>query len=232
MSDVARGYEGADALLGDMAQFGGRYRLPEGNYPMKFSIDGVGFTKDRETGAESTPYVNLLGEVVDGPFKGEEMVSRLMLTFGKQFPPKGKNKGGFIGFLNHATKAITGKPVDLGAMEEYEFPTPGDFAGDAQGYKDAASDHFFSLEPEARAEFMAKYVRLGSWDGKTAIAVVGHDTSEVKEETTGVVTSRTFARWQGFHATNDPKAGLAHWKRVWLPRQVELAEKLANEPSA
>jgi hypothetical protein len=238
MSDVV-------AALGDMPELGGSQRvvLPDSFYPMRLEVEDVSVTDERDhldgdgnvdpnqvieglTDVEGNPvpkggvpYVQMKATVTAGPFaEVASFSSRLHLT-----PGKGK----FIGFINHATKSVTGQPVNREILKKYGFEF-------GEGLSEAETQqvfrvYWFSLSPADRQKFMSEWCNLGKWDGAPCIVKVGTDKVDRRNEVTGEEYSVYFNRFQGFYALNDTKKGLAWTKKACFPAQEKWYDEMQAE---
>jgi len=226
--------------LGDIPEYGSgpRIVLPEGLYVMDIEV-GEQTTTDQGddimtdkvwskgqivdevpvedvNGSEvlvgGTPYVELTTTPAEGPFEECGFQSRFYLT-----PGKGRN----IGFVNHACKAITGKPVDVKVLGEFGF----DFEGlsEQSEIQTRFRACYLALTPEQRLDLMVRYARVVQWDGKTAVVKVGVEERERTDEATGAKYMVPFNRVQGFHAIDDPKRGAGYVRKVQHPKQTAYA---------
>jgi hypothetical protein len=212
-------------LLGETPEFGGtRVVVPESYYPMTLSVGEIGVTETREgTGGEGglvggTPYVELGGEITNGPYKGVAVSERLWLT-----PGKIGSKGGMIGLLNAACKTITGQPAVVAALGEFGIELPEEFPEGTSDEEARAEvrrafiEGFAGLTPDQRLALMTKYLRLGNWDGKQVIGKVGLEEQSVLDDMgrpmvqNGVPVVRRRNRWMGFHGVQEKHKTHGTW---------------------
>jgi hypothetical protein len=219
MPELQRPNEQLLSDLGDIPEYGGapRVLLPESYYIATVSIgdpdvsnvggqSGDATLKD-EDGEEilnaagdpipvgGSPFSNVSIAVEEGPFTECGFDSRFYFT-----PGKGRN----IGFINHAVKAVTGKPVDLKALDEFRVKIP---SGDRDRAQQAFRFAYLEMTPEQRLAFMSKYARLDLWEGRGVVVKVGREMREFTDEATGAQVERWFNRIQGFYALDDAKKG-------------------------
>lgn len=195
-----------------VAEFGARFMLPVSLYPMTLNVDDVAATEvkrkvvdNEEVETGGNPYVALAGLVADGPFKGKDMTARVNLTVGKS--------GGYLGKMIATCKAITGKDPLWAAMGEYGFPI---VDGDTKAKQLATGEHYVSLDPESRLDFMVKLVRVAEWSKKLVVVSVTHEAGE-KKNADG--STQWFMRMNGFYPLNDPKKGKDYLLKVAFPEQ-------------
>jgi len=234
------------SALGETEEYAtsNRMLLPKGGYLMTISLgeDGMGVTGENQQGEVhegvshadgseipkgNSPFVKLTMEVSEGPFAGKEISPRIYLT-----PGAGKN----IAFINSMVKAITGKPVDTSAIQEFGFKLEGNNGEEIQ---QSFREQFLRLEAEDRVNFMAQYARVEKWDGSQVVVMLDHekprtfvvtdeDGNEVLDETTNLPQTRTvqYNSLRGYYPLSHAKKG-----RKWIanhecPRQVDEAAAL------
>ena len=206
---------------------GGRARivLPKSYFPVEIAVVEVGSTPVSEdrvfedlttTNAEGeivpmprggTPYVTLAATIADGPFSELDppayFQSRFFLT------PGG---GRFIGVIQKACKALTGKPFDTAVLDKAGFEFPAGASGeDIQG---AFRAQFYQLDVETRLDLMVQLARVGDWDGKVAIAKVGQ-SEPVERDDPESPTGKSytvFNRFMGWYSVKDKAHGV-QWVR-------------------
>ena len=216
--------------LGEYQAFGdARIVLPASMYPVKLAIRDVKTTDVQNEGTEEeyggVPYVDLVGDIYDGPFTGESIEARLKMQPGKS--------GGLLGFLKGATKTITRQPAVSEVLAKFfDFSHLGQGDPKDKGYRtavrEALRDQFWQLDPAQRLEFMLKYLRIQQWDQKSVIAQVGtreYDSNNINPAT-GAPYVNTVNTWQGFYDVTDPAKGLAFVKAVEFPKQEALAMEM------
>lgn len=205
--------------LGDNPEYGGtrRVTLPKSSYVARLSVNDFNATPG------GTPYVELLCDVLEGPFQGQSPRARVYIT-----PGGPDSKGGHIAFVNAATKRVTGKDADSSALNEIKatMPPRANFPDGPEGdkeYREAARmtvrDAFAELTPEMKLAFAMKYARLRDWDNKTVVVVLG---VEYNEDNT-----RSFNKINGFYALNDVKQGAEHVRRICHAEQQVVADEMA-----
>ena len=213
-------YDSVVDALGDNPEYGTtrRVTLPKSKYLARLVVNAFDVTPG------GTPYVELLAHIAEGPFAGQEPRSRVYIT-----PGGPDSKGGHIAFVNAATKRVTGKQPDMSALADIgaDLPERGEFPGGDEGdgeYRQAirfaVRDAFVALAPDARASWAMKYARLREWDGKLTVVSLDVEYSEDK--------TKSYNRIQGFYATNDPKYGVEHVRKVCHPEQQKAAEEMAH----
>lgn len=217
-------YEQAINAIGETAEAGAGARLvlPNSYYPVQLSIEDMGVSDAKADGTGLTPFVEISGLVLDGPFKNEEVRRRLYMSMGKD--------GGYLAFQIHTAKAISGEDVDPAALGEYGFPVADNGAAQ-EDVRLAWRGHFLTLDGESRLDFMVKFLRVAKWNGKSPIAAIGVEMGETgdPDPVTGKRKLRPQNKWVGFYAMNDPKKGIAYVKRVCFPKQVAEKERMAAE---
>jgi len=224
--------------LGEFEEFGDRAPrviLPESHYPVEITLNEVGLTKVRDTAlvpalvdengnqledvvGGGVPYLDLAVKVVDGPF-GE--VEGAGFSFRQSCTP---GKGGYIGFVAGATRAVTGQAPDAAAITKYKFQFPN--GADDKQAQQLFRTQFFLLDPEERKDFMTIFTRARLWNGRKAIVRVSHDLVERTNDITGETYTATYHRVEGYFALNHPKKGLAWVKSACYPEQAAALEEI------
>lgn len=231
---------GVDILgqLGEIEEFGGgpRVILPESYYPVELTMDEFGVSKlsdDRvlepplvdekgqpvvdgegnqlELAAGGSPFLKLNAKVIEGPFAEVEGAN---FDFRQSVTP---GKGGFIGFVNSAVKAVTGQAPNRQALTKYNF----NFLqqADAKVVQQLFRTQFYLLQPDERKDFMAIWTNASQWDGKKCVIKVTHEVNTRVNEVTGEEFTVTYHRVGGYYPINHPKKGLAWVRKTCFPAQ-------------
>lgn len=195
---------------------------------MTLNEDGSPFldANEEEVQRGGSPFVDLECVSDEGPFQGHGFKGRFWLT-----PGKGRN----IGFVQHTANAITGKKCDTRVLKEYGFIfdavpknlTPGERKQAMEAAQQQFRKYFYALGNDERLDFMVKYCRIGQWDGKSAVAKVGiEEGNERENETTGETYIPEFNRYQGFYNLNATKKGAGWVRNVCHPKQLIAAVEM------
>jgi len=220
-------------LLGDVGEFGGGARviLPKSYYIMGLTVGDVDASNLRtndedepimiedfedangdEVQAGGTPFVTIESVVNEGPFAGEGFNARFYLT-----PGKGK----YIGLIQHAVRAITGKRANVKVLSEYNFEFKGDETPEEA--QQQFRKYYSALTVDDRLDFMVKYCRVGEWDTDAIASVDAEEGQERENETTGEIEIPLFNRYKGFYSLSDGKKGQGYVRKVCHRKQERVA---------
>lgn len=214
---------------------GGRTVLPESRYIMRLTVEETGVTEASERSPGGTPYLQLNGSVLEGPFEGTDASIRLFLSPGKvKVSAKTGTEygGGFLSFLLGATRKITGKPANEDAFAQNGFDVPEREAGESDrdfGFRLrlAISQWYAEQEPAVRLKTMLALTRANEWDGKVVVAGVNLEEQEYTgsdgEQRTGYRNS-----WGSFTTLDDAKHGKAFVRAVEHVKQQAAIDAQAS----
>lgn len=189
-------------VVGEVAEFGGGASLvPASLYPVRLHVEGVDVTDS------GTPYAELAGTVIEGPFKGEVVSSRYWMSFGKP-----TSKGGIIPLLASAARVNSGRAADEAVFGEFGFQAPqvtGDPKEDGIAARAALRDLYNELTSADRLTMVTRFLRVSNWDGKTVVASIGLRSYEDNDGNT-----RHNNEWKGFYPLEHPEKGLTYVRAV------------------
>lgn len=232
-----------NAAMGEQYEFDDRVVLPESYYPAMLRVLSTGVSKVKmvpvrdasgnATGEEveggSAPFVELLVDVTEGPFAGTQLKRNAYIVPGA--------KGGALGRWLGACHAITRQhpmiPQVCGRFGVV-LPTAATIRPEGKetmeqavrkAVRGAVADGFYAMDPATRLDFIATLLNVANWDGKRVIVKLGLESQEALngalDPATGKVRVYFNNSFDGFIPFDDEKKGLAWWKSIELPKQIE-----------
>lgn len=243
-----------NAALGESYEFGDREILPESYYPCMLTVLSTGASKEKmvpvkdaqgnPTGDEevggNTPFVELIANVFEGPFAGKQITRKAYITPG--------GKGGALGRWLGACHAITGMHAPTGmvcAKFGIALPTAAMIRPEGKETVDQAArkavrlaiaEGFYAMDAATRVNFIATLLNIPAWDGKRCIVKLDLESQEAQNGAIDPATGKVRIYWNntfaGFIPLSDEKKGMAWWRAIELPKQVETKQLMDAQAGA
>ena len=252
-----------NAALGETYEYGGRSPiLPESYYPVILHVISTGTSDAKmvpvkvkgveqmdefgqpimEDGGE-TPFVELTGDVYEGPFAGAQVTRKVYITPGRT----GRAVGKWLG----ACHAITGQHVPTAAIcTRFGIALPTGAQVKVEGketseqafrrqVQTALADGFYAMDAAKRLAFVAALLNVVNWDGKRVIAKIGLEQGKQKKRADGSLATLADGspdcyfnnNFDGFLPLMDEKKGLAWVRSVELPKQEATKALMDSQAS-